>query len=359
LKKNTSLAVGLNKTVKLARVNGNFITRREKMSRNQTCSSAPAVTLSVAVEQFIEAKTAQRLSNNTLIDYKRTLRYFREFFGDEDPLFSEITPHQVRKFLNSLDRLSKKTLLNCHIGLSSLWHWATDEGLCTENTMHKVARPRPEIRAIQPLTHEEVDKLFNAMCSMEYTVPGKRSCSSPLPYLRTRAMMLIMFDNGIRELELCHIRAKDLSPTTIKVFGKGDKERLLPISEVTYEAIQDYFREERPGGPPKNSEDYVFITKTERSLTGDGLYHIIARVGARAGVKAYPHKFRHTFAINFLINGGNVFALQAILGHASLEMGKRYLAIAMADIQTVHRNASVVNCWQLGTIGIGIPVSLD
>jgi integrase/recombinase XerD len=329
------------------------------MTSNVTCPLDSTATLSVAVEQFVEAKTAQRLSNNTLIDYKRTLRYFRQFFGDEDPGFSGITPHQIRKFLNTMPHLSKKTLLNVHVGLSSLWHWATDEGLCPENTMHKVARPRPEIRTIQPFTHEEVDKLFNALFSVRYTVPGKRSCSNPLPYRRTRAMMLILFDNGIRELELCHIRARDLTPTTIKVFGKGDKERLLPISEATFEAVQDYFREERPGGPPKNSEDFAFITKTGKPLGGDELYHQIARVGARAGVKAYPHKCRHTFAINFLINGGNVFALQAILGHASLEMVKRYLSIAMADIQAVHRIASVVNCWQLGTIGIGIPISLS
>jgi integrase/recombinase XerD len=331
------------------------------MTSSLTCSIGSATTLSVAVEQFIEAKTAQRLSNNTLIEYKRTLRYFREFFENDDPIFSDITPHQIRKFLNSLDRLSKKTLLNVHIGLSSLWHWATDEGLCTENTMYKVARPRPEIRAIQPFTHEEVDRLFNSIrYSMVYKPVGRKSCANRLPfYHRTRAMMLILLDNGIREEELCHIRARDLTPTTIKVFGKGDKERLVPISQCTYEAIQVYLREERLGGLPKRGEDFVFVTKTGKPLKGDELYHVIARIGARSGVKAYPHKFRHTFAINFLINGGNVFALQAILGHASLEMVKRYLSIAMADIETIHRNASVVNCWQLGTVGVAIPVSIS
>ena len=120
------------------------------MTSNVTCPPVSTATLSVAVEQFIEAKQAQRLSKNTLIEYNRTLRYFREFFGNEDPLMSAITQVAIRKFMNSLDHLSKKSLLNVHIGLSSLWHWASDEGLCTDNIMHKVARPRPEIRAVQP-----------------------------------------------------------------------------------------------------------------------------------------------------------------------------------------------------------------
>jgi integrase/recombinase XerD len=329
------------------------------MPSNVTCPPISTATLSVAVEQFIEAKQAQRLSKNTLIEYNRTLRYFKEFFENEDPLMSAITQVDIRKFMNTLDHLSKKSLLNVHIGLSSLWHWASDEGLCTDNIMHKVARPRPEIRAVQPFSHEEVDRLFNGICfSIEYSRPGKRSCSSRLPYYyRTRAILLVLLDNGIRENELCHIRAKDLDGTTIKVFGKGAKERIVPISDCTFLAIQEYIQQERPGDPPQN-EEFVFITKSGKPIMGDQLYHMVLKIGLRTGVKAYPHKFRHTFAINFLRNGGNIYALQAILGHASLEMVKRYLAIANADIEAVHRSASVVNCWHLGAISADAPVSV-
>jgi site-specific recombinase XerD len=329
------------------------------MTSNLTCPLGMAATLSVAVEQFIEAKQAQRLSKNTLIEYKRTLRRFKQFFENEDPLMSVITPVNIRKFMNSLGGLSKKSLLNVHIGLSSFWHWASEEEICTENIMRKVSRPRPEIRAVQPFSHEEVDRLFNGICfSVEYTRPGKKSCSNRLPYYyRTRAILLLLIDNGIRAEELCHIRAKDLGATTIRVFGKGAKERLVPISECTYGAIQKYIKQERPNGPPQH-EDFVFITKSGKPIKGDQLYHMILKIGGRVGVKAYPHKFRHTFAINFLRNGGNIFALQAILGHASLEMVKRYLSIAMADIEVVHRSASVVNCWHLGAISVNAPISI-
>jgi integrase/recombinase XerD len=257
------------------------------MTSNVICPLGSTAALSVAVEQFVEAKQAQRLSNNTLIDYKRTLRRFMKFFENEDPLITAITPADIRKFMNSLDTLSKKSVLNVHIGLSSLWHWATEEGLCSENIMHKISRPRPEIRAIQPFSHEEVDKLFNAICySAQYTVPGKKICSNRLPYYyRMRAILLMLLDNGLREEELCHIRAKDLKPNYIRVFGKGDKERLVPISECTYDAILAYIQQERRGGAPQQ-EDFVFITKNWKPIKGDQLYHMVARVGVRAGVKA-------------------------------------------------------------------------
>jgi len=328
------------------------------MTDNVPCQLESTATLSVAVEQFIEAKQAQRLSKNTLIDYKRTLRRMSEFI-DGDPQMSEITPVDIRKFMNSLDTLSKKSLLNVHIGLLSLWHWANDEDLCTENIMRKVNRPRPEIRAIQPFSREEVNQMFITLgYSVEYSRPGKKPCSNRLlNYHRTRAMVLLLLDNGIRASELCNIRYRDFSDSKIMVFGKGSKERMVPISETTRDAINDYIKTERPGDPI-NSDDYIFVTKIGTPLNGDELYHLIIKVGKRAKVKAYPHKFRHTFAINFLRNGGNIYALQAILGHASLEMVKRYLAIAEADIEAVHLKASIVNCWNLGEVGIEFTPSI-
>jgi integrase/recombinase XerD len=83
-------------------------------------------------------------------------------------------------------------------------------------------------------------------------------------------------------------------------------------------------------------------------LASSGLLQLIRRLGDRAGVNhAHPHRFRHTFAINFLRNGGNAFVLQMLLGHSTMEMVKRYLALAQADAQATHRRASPVANWRL------------
>ena len=305
------------------------------------------ITLSQAITMSLEAKQAQRLSGNTLIDYKRTYRKFQAFFV-YDPRVINITVQDICKFLNSLDGVSKKTVLNCHIGLSSLWTWLKEEEICPENIVRKVKRPKPEIRAIDPFTREEVVALLDALERPLHTrVQGKKSCSHRLPnILRNRAIILLLLDTGIRATELCTLQFKDLNLNRVKVFGKGSKERILPISARTRQVIREYLENERRD--PVTQDDYLFVTRWNKPLSNDELYHLVAHAGARAGIsRAHPHKFRHTFAINFLRNGGNIYALQMMLGHSSLEMVKRYLAIAQADLEEIHKKASPVTSWQL------------
>jgi site-specific recombinase XerD len=302
-----------------------------------------------AAALFLEAKRAQRLSPNTLIDYGRTLRKLEGFLPSQGKVpVDQITPADIRRFMTTLV-LGKKTLLNVHVGLSAFWTWMVKEGLCNENIMRKVDRPRPEIRIITPFSKEEVEKLFSALeQSREYSRPGKKSCKHRIPnYWRNRAILLLLLDTGMRASELCGLRFKDfIDKNHIRVFGKGSKERILPLSSATLKAIEDYVDNERL--PIKGIGAYVFVTRSGKPLKATDLYHRILKIGERVGVHAHPHRFRHTFAINFLRNGGDIYTLQAILGHSTLEMVKRYLAIARIDIESAHRKASPVVCWALG-----------
>jgi len=88
--------------------------------------------------------------------------------------------------------------------------------------------------------------------------------------------------------------------------------------------------------------DYLFISSTGKPMTRKGLWQTVANIGERAGVNAYPHRFRHTFAIFYLKNGGNVYFLQQILGHADLKMVKRYLSISKQDLAEAHKHFSPV-----------------
>jgi site-specific recombinase XerD len=307
----------------------------------------PALTLSKALEGYFIAASARRLSPATLEDYDRTFTRFQQFLGRDPPL-ETITAQDIREYLASLDGLSAKTLLNHHIALSALWTWACANRLATDHIVRRVDAPRPARREIIPYTEAEIKALL-AACdhSRAYIRPGKRKCVHTRPTCqRDRAIILLLLDTGIRATELCTLTLAtlDLKNQRLTVMGKGRKERTLPICPRTAQEIWRYHTT-RDNARPR---DPVFSTRTGRPMDRHNLRHMLVGAGKRAGVPGVTvHRFRHTFAINFLRNGGNIFALQRILGHATLDMVQRYLAIAQTDIDQAHREASPVANWLL------------
>jgi integrase/recombinase XerD len=305
------------------------------------------ITFSQAIEGYTLYAQARRLSTHTLADYMNTYRKL-QIYLDRDPFIAEITTDQVRGFLASQTRVSDKTLLNYHTGLSALWKWADREGLVNGNLVRSIDPPHPEERAIVPLSQAEVEAILKSLDhSRAYTRPGKRECRHGLgAAVRNRAIILILLDTGIRADELCSLLVKDvnLPDQYLVVLGKGDKERQVPFGPRTGQAIWRYLRtrhEDRLNTP-------LILTRTGAPLRRDELCHLIVGIGQRAGVQAvHPHRLRHTFAINYLRNGGDVFTLQKILGHSTLDMVRHYLDIARADVQAAHRTASPVENWRL------------
>jgi len=324
------------------------------------------LTLSQSIEGFLLEKRAQRLSPHTIADYTNAYRKLAAWLDDAgtpDPPLASITVDQIRAFLAELGAvpqerpgvaprparpLSKKTILNIHTALSALWTWARAEGLAERHIIHDVPRPKPEQRAIEPFTRDQIRDLLDA-CerSRPYSRPGKRTSDHARPTaLRDKAIVYLLLDTGLRASELTALRCYDLDLKNqhVKVMGKGSKERILPISPRTAKTLWRYLASD----PDRTEGDPLFTSRLGRAYTPNGLLQMIRRLGDRAGVPhAHPHRFRHTFAITFLRNGGHVYALQRILGHSTLDMVRRYLAIAQADVDQAHHTASPVSNWRL------------
>jgi site-specific recombinase XerD len=230
-----------------------------------------------------------------------------------------------------------------------MWKWALRMGYAEVNPLTLIDRPKPEKREIVPLTREEIVALLKA-CerTKSYSRPGKAKCSNRRPTaLRDRAIILTLVDTGMRATELCELTIADFNDDLrhALVMGKGRKERLLPMSARTVQAIWRYVvtRDD-----DTEADAPLFATMHGGFMDRHSLRHMLGRVSERAGVpKVHPHKFRHTFAINFLRNGGDIYTLQRLLGHTSLDMVKRYLSIAQADIEDAHKQASPVDNWKL------------
>jgi site-specific recombinase XerD len=298
------------------------------------------LTFSQVIDGYLLAARARRLSDHTIADYQTTFRKFQAFLGT-DQVFLDISKTQLEQFL-AAQTVSKKTVLNYHTGLSALWTWAYAEGFAARNLMHDIERPKPEQRLVAPLSETEIRALLQAIgSSRSYRNRGAVTANTLQNQDRNRAIILLLLDTGIRADELCTMKNADLDlkGQLIKVFGKGDKERIVPICSKTAQALWRYTAA-RPGARP---DEPLFLTREGNEFNRHRLLKQLQAIGNRAGVRnVHPHRFRHTFAISFLRNGGNGYALQMILGHTTMEMVRKYLNLAQADLENVHRLASPV-----------------
>ncbi len=305
-----------------------------------------SITFLQAVDGFLLATNARRLSPHTIQDYTITYRKFQAFL-QVDPLLPSITPQQIEKFLSS-QPVSKKTILNYHTGLSALWTWAAAEELVRENILTKVRRARPEKRAIQPYSQTDIQAMLSAVThSKTYSRPGKRDSAHSLPQAeRSKAIIFLLLDTGLRASELCELRIHqlDVRNRRVMVMGKGTKERILPFSARTGQVLWRYLATRKDA----DAGEYLFVTNENRPLDRGQLLHRLVAIGRRAGISDVSvHRFRHTFAINYLRNGGDPWSLQMMLGHSTMEMVRNYLALAQADLDKNHKLASPVENWRL------------
>jgi site-specific recombinase XerD len=304
------------------------------------------ITFSQAIDGYLLFANARRLSHHTIRDYTTTFRKFMDHL-DNDPIIEEVTHQQVETFL-AAQKVSKKTLLNYHTGLSALWSWCLNEGIVTEHVIQNVARPKPEKKEIKPFSQAEVQAMLSALThSKIYSRPGKRECKHKLSNTnRIKAILYLLLDTGIRASELCNLKIHHVNVRnrTITVMGKGSKERMIPFSARTGQVLWRYLAERKED----SINEYLFVTIQGRQLARSRLLRMLVALGDRAGVPGVNvHRFRHTFAVNYLRNEGDPYSLQIMLGHSTMEMVKTYLNIAQADLQKNHLKASPIENWHL------------
>ena len=164
---------------------------------------------------------------------------------------------------------------------------------------------------------------------------------------RDRAILLTLFDTGIRASELCALHLGDYEQKSGRLHvrnGKGNKSRYLWLGETGRKALWRYLAD-RPAAQP---DDPLFATRTNQPLDRNNLRHMVERCARRAGVKgATVHRFRHSFAITFLRNGGSVLELQRLLGHERMETLRIYVTLAESDLREAQQKASPADNWGL------------
>lgn len=308
--------------------------------------------LSLAIEGFLLFRAGAG-SINTMKEYAYTLHKWVAHIGDVDT--GELAADHVRRFLYHLrieEELSPKTVKNAWIGLSAFFTWLEGEmGIEHVIRKYKIKMPAAASREIIPLDKQQLRQLLLA-CERTAEWDGEKR-SGPTTKrptrVRDRAIVLMLLDTGSRASELCALLIGDVDMKTGAVQirrGKGDKGRTVYLGNLAREALWRYVSKRKDTRP----SDPLFETSKRSAVDRAALRKMLLTAGKRAGIvePVTPHRLRHTFAITYLRNGGDVYTLQRLLGHSSMEMVRRYLSLAQTDIAEAHRRASPVDNWRLG-----------
>jgi site-specific recombinase XerD len=303
------------------------------------------------LEHFVDAyqlfNRAVGKSAATLRWYESRLGHFCGFLG-ESPTLGDLTTDAARMYIVHLQgrtdrhagspfveepkgKLSTAYIHGCVRAMRAFASWLEAEGHTETHRLKAVKPPKIQQKVIPVLNDEEVQKLL-----------GRFNREDPVG-ARNYAMVLTLLDCGLRASELSGLRLADayLKEGYLKVLGKGNKERLVPLGTAAQKALLAWRDFHRPQFEPGDCES-LFLTVGGYGLTTQALEEVVKRAAKSSGVpRVYCHLLRHTFATNYLVREvGDPFRLQQILGHTSLEMVRHYVGMANVQASLLERRAS-------------------
>lgn len=261
-------------------------------------------------------KLERSLSANTVEAYLRDIRKLKNF-TNKNPI--EISKNEVEEFLYRFARENYAarsqarliTSLKSFFGYLQLEEWRSD------HPAELLESPKLGMKLPDVLTTEEIDQIIAAI---DLSLPEGE---------RNRAMLETLYGCGLRVSELINLKQSDvfMEENFIRVIGKGNKQRLVPISNHTLKFIQIYSHEIRKHHPvQKGFEDYLFLNRRGKNLTRVMVFTILKNLVQKAGIKKNisPHTFRHSFATHLLKNGADLRSIQLMLGHESITTTEIY-----------------------------------
>jgi len=266
-------------------------------------------------------KLEKSLSSNTVEAYLRDLGKLLTFLNTENMHYQDVTLEHLETFSASLRDLgicprSQARILS---GIRSFYHYLVLEDQLESDPCELLESPQTGFQLPEFLTLEEVDNLIESIDLS--TREGQRN----------RAMLETLYSCGLRVSELCHLKLSNLylEEGFIRVEGKGNKQRLVPISPRAIRELQLYFIDRNSMKIRSGHEDFVFISKRGTHISRIMVFHIIKVLSEAIGLTKNigPHTFRHSFATHLLEGGANLRAIQCMLGHESIGTTEIYTHI--------------------------------
>lgn len=286
-------------------------------------------------DAFLEfLSTEKNASPHTLSNYERSLRFYRESAGERFRNWPDLTADHFRAYLFELMKAetARSTIRLRFAALRSFYKYLTHRQGLAKNPLVEVQLPKAEKKLPVTLSLKQVENLI----SIPHKIPLSQQAPAWLPY-RDTAILELFYSTGLRLSELTNLNAEQIDSTidTLRVLGKGSKERLVPVGSYAAKAIQKYRQQANVHEGP------LFISKLRKRLSPRAVDELLKKYLKHSEIPfdITPHKLRHSFATHLLDHGADLRAVQSLLGHASLSTTQIYTAVTKTRLQEAYRNA--------------------
>ncbi|MCF3941697.1 site-specific tyrosine recombinase XerD [Oceanobacillus alkalisoli] len=284
------------------------------------------------LEDFLHFLQIERgLAANTLTSYKRDLKSYIQHLEKTamKTNWKEISRPDILQFLFHLKDSGKSTAtISRHISSIRAFHqFLVREQIVTQDASLHIEKPKNERTLPDVLSQDELDKLLEI------------TDSKPLD-LRTKAMLELLYATGLRVTEMIELKTNDLHLMMgfVQCFGKGSKERIVPLGNTAIHAIEDYLDNARPKLLKGQNTQTLFVNQHGRPLSRQGFWKILKKKALEAGItkNITPHTLRHSFATHLLENGADLRIVQEMLGHEDISTTQIYTHVTKTRLKDMY-----------------------
>jgi integrase/recombinase XerD len=293
------------------------------------------------IEKFLRYLKAEKgLSENTYFAYQNDLSQMAKFFEDEAkakgimPVWENVDRLAIMRFLLSLQekRYAATTRARKLAAARSFFKFLTSENIIKEDPTQNLESMSIGRSLPKPISISQVRVLLEQ--------PTKQNTPEAK---RDNAMLQLLYASGMRVSELMSLNTDDVNTKDgeVRVFGKGSKERIIPIHQTASAAIDEYVKDARPRFLRKKDERALFVNRRGERLTRQGFWQILKQYAKAAGINVpvTPHTLRHSFATHMLSGGADLRAVQELLGHANISTTQIYTHLTSEHVRRTYQKA--------------------
>lgn len=255
------------------------------------------------------------MSPNTVTSYCSDIQ---KFLSASKVSADKVQPEDILQYLSSSRKVSERSQARLLSALRSFYDWMQIEGYMSENPCDRVEMPKLGVYLPSVLSEEEVEALINSV-----------DCSDWMGF-RDKAILEVLYGCGLRVSEAVGLRISGLylDEGFIRIIGKGNKERLVPLGELACNAVREYL-DVRPLPGDSESSDLLFLNRFGKSFSRVSMFKLIKKQALVAGInkEISPHTLRHSFATHLVENGADLRVVQEMLGHESITTTEIYTHI--------------------------------